>query len=158
MYLSYLSIENYRGIESLEVDFDPNINIIIGENGCNKSAVIDAIRLLYNLGEPIRDLSVSLSDFHEKAYKDGDSIKIETSKQITITYHFKGLTNAQKGAFYEYMVIDPGNSENDYAKIRLVTKIETENIPNLHTALGMLKARERTTKPLNCSSTITWEH
>lgn len=119
MYLSYLSIENYRGIESLEVDFDPNINIIIGENGCNKSAVIDAIRLLYNLGEPIRDLSVSLSDFHEKAYKDGDSIKIETSKQITITYHFKGLTNAQKGAFYEYMVIDPGNSENDYAKITL---------------------------------------
>jgi len=119
MYLSYLSIENYRGIESLEVDFDPNINIIIGENGCNKSAVIDSIRLLYNLGEPIRDLSVSPSDFHEKASKDGDSIKIETSKQITITYHFKGLTNAQKGAFYEYMVIDPRNSENDYAKITL---------------------------------------
>lgn len=125
MYLSYLSIENYRGIEYLEVDFDPNINIIIGENGCNKSAVIDAIRLLYNIGEPIRDISVSLSDFHEKALKEGDGIKIEISSKITITYHFKGLTNSQKGAFYEYMVIDPENNENDYAKISL--KYESRN-------------------------------
>ena len=125
MYLSYLNIVNYRGIESLEVDFDPNINIIIGENGCNKSAVIDAIRLLYNLGEPIRDISVSLSDFHEQASKEGDGIKIETAKQITITYHFKGLTNTQKGAFYEYMVIDPKDNENDFAKITL--KYEDRN-------------------------------
>ena len=136
MYLSYLSIENYRGIESLEVDFDPNINIIIGENGCNKSALIDSIRLLYNLGEPIRDLSVSLSDFHEKASKDGDSIKIETSKQITITYHFKGLTNAQKGAFYEYMVIDPRNSENDYAKITLSYKDRNGKYPQFTYSTG----------------------
>ncbi len=125
MYLSYLNIENYRGIEHLEVDFDPNINIIIGENGCNKSAVIDAIRLLYNLGEPIRDISVSLSDFHEKTFEDDGSLKIETAKQITITYHFKGLTNTQKGAFYEYMVIDPDDNENDYAKITL--KYEDKN-------------------------------
>jgi putative ATP-dependent endonuclease of OLD family len=125
MFLSYLSIENYRGIEFLEVGFDPDINIIIGENGCNKSAVIDAIRLLYNLGEPIRDISVSLSDFHEKASKDGDGIKVETTKQIIITYHFKGLTNPQKGAFYEYMIIDPEDNGNDFAKITL--KYEDRN-------------------------------
>lgn len=119
MHLSYLSIENYRGIEYLECNFDPNINIIIGENGCNKSAVIDAIRLLYNLGEPLRNISVTLSDFHEKISKEEDNIKIETAKQITITYHFKGLTNSQKGAFYEYMVIDPEDNKNDYAKITL---------------------------------------
>ncbi|UJH90569.1 AAA family ATPase [Antarcticibacterium sp. 1MA-6-2] len=114
-----MSIENYRGIDYLEVDFDPNINIIIGENGCNKSAVIDAIRLLYNIGEPIRDISVSLNDFHEKATKEEDEIKMETATKVTITYHFKGLTNSQKGAFYEYMVIDPDNKDNDYAKIKL---------------------------------------
>lgn len=120
MYLSYLEIRNYRGIEYLEMDFDPDINIIIGENGCNKSAVIDAIRLLYNLGEPIRDISVSLSDFHEMAHKEeSGELKIETSTHICITYHFKGLTNFQKGAFYEYMVIDPEDTDNDFAKITL---------------------------------------
>lgn len=119
MYLSFLEIENYRGIEQLQLDFDPNINIIIGENGCNKSAVIDAIRLLYNLGEPIRDISVSFNDFHEKVFDEGGILKIETAKTITITYLFKGLTISQKGAFYEYMVIDPNDSDNDYAKITI---------------------------------------
>jgi len=136
MYLSYLSIKNYRGIEYLEVDFDPNINIIIGENGCNKSAVIDALRLLYNLGEPIRDISVSLSDFHEKATKEGDQIKIETATQVTITYHFKGLSNSQKGAFYEYMVIDPDNNENDYAKITLQYENRNGKYPHFTYSTG----------------------
>lgn len=136
MYLSYMGIQNYRGIENLEVDFDPNINIIIGENGCNKSAVIDAIRLLYNLGEPIRDISVSLSDFHEKAKTEGDQIKIKTAKQVTITYHFKGLTNSQKGAFYEYMVIDPDNNENDYAKITLQYENRNGKYPHFTYSTG----------------------
>lgn len=39
MYLSKISIENYKGIEHLEVDFSPRINIIIGENGRCKSAL-----------------------------------------------------------------------------------------------------------------------
>ena len=136
MYLSYLNIENYRGIDYLEVDFDPNINIIIGENGCNKSAVVDAIRLLYNLGEPLRDISVSLSDFYEKASKDKDDTKIETSTQIVITYHFEGLTNSQKGAFYEYMVIDPEDNENDYAKITLQYENRNRKYPHFAYSTG----------------------
>lgn len=66
MYLASLKVENYKGIELIETEFDPKLNIIIGENGCGKSAIIDAIRLLYNIGEPIRELSVSSDDFHQK--------------------------------------------------------------------------------------------
>jgi len=142
MYLSYLNIENYRGIEHLEVEFDPNINIMIGENGCNKSAVIDAIRLLYNLGEPIRDISVSLSDFHEKTFEEDGSIKIETAKQIAITYHFKGLTNAQKGAFYEYMVIDSEDNENDYAKITLKYEDKYGKYPQFNFSTGDVEGQK----------------
>ncbi|MCK9436979.1 MAG: AAA family ATPase [Synergistaceae bacterium] len=142
MYLSYLNINNFRGIEHLEVDFDPSINIIIGENGCNKSAVIDAIRLLYNLGEPIRDISISLSDFHEKYFKEGENIKIETSIQITITYHFKGLTNSQKGAFYEYMVIDTEDDANDYAKITLQYENKNGKYPHFTYSTGDVEGQK----------------
>lgn len=148
MYLSYLRIRNYRGIELLELDFDPNINIIIGENGSNKSAVVDAIRLLYNIGEPIREISVSLSDFHEKASKVEDKIQIETATQITITYHFKGLTNSQKGAFYEYMVIDPNNQANDYAKITLQYENRNGKYPNFTYSTGDVEGQRADYKTL----------
>lgn len=117
MHLAYIKIENYKGIEVIETAFDPKLNIIIGENGCGKSAIIDAIRLLYNIGEPIRELSVSFDDFHQKSIDYGGSKIIQKSAVITITYIFKGLSTAQKGAFYEYMVIDPNKIEEDYAKI-----------------------------------------
>ena len=120
MYLSNLSIENFRGIKKMVLEFHKRINILIGENGSNKSAVIDSIRLLYNMGEPLRDLSVGFSDFHESITKnEDDSIKVERADKITISFEFRGLTASQKGALYEYMVIDPDDDTNEYAGITL---------------------------------------
>lgn len=129
MYLSKLFIENYRGIEKINIDFDAKINIIIGENGSCKSAVIDAIRLLYNIGEPMREISISLDDFHEKVTINNGVQTIDKSTLIRIIYEFRGLSIAQKGAFYEYMVIDPGNSENDHAKITISYEDKGEKYP-----------------------------
>lgn len=119
MYLASIKIENYKGIELIETEFDSKLNIIIGENGCGKSAMIDAIRILYNIGEPIKEISVSFDDFHQKILEVSGDKTIQKSTLVTITYIFKGLSTAQKGAFYEYMVIDPNKIEEDYAKISI---------------------------------------
>ena len=119
MYLSHIHIENYRGIRELDIEFSPDINIVVGENGSCKSALIDAIRLLYNLGEPIKDITITNDDFHEIKIIDEEKIEIEKSKEINIIYEFKGLTHLQKGAFYEYLVIDKENEEKDIARITL---------------------------------------
>jgi putative ATP-dependent endonuclease of the OLD family len=64
MYLSQIQIENYKGIKNLVVSFQTDINIIIGENGSCKTALIDALRLLYNLGKQQREIYVTSEDFH----------------------------------------------------------------------------------------------
>lgn len=142
MYLSKIAISNYKGIEKLEIDFDPNINIIIGENGCCKSAVIDAIRLLYNIGEPVREINVARDDFHEKVQEKDGVIEIVKSTLISITYEFKGLTPTQKGAFYEYMVIDPQDDKNDYAKITLRYEQKDGRYPQFSYTTGNLDGQK----------------
>jgi len=64
MYLSEINIHNYKGVSSLQVNFAPELNIIIGENGCRKTVLIDAIRLMYSLGNPKKDIYVNLEDFY----------------------------------------------------------------------------------------------
>lgn len=117
MYLSKLLIENFRGIQNLEAKFNPSINFIIGENGSWKSALIDAIRLLYALGESRREIFVSDNDF----FIDISSSDNSRAEIIKICYQFSGLSDGQKGALYEYMVIpDKNNPKEDYAQITLV--------------------------------------
>jgi len=143
MYLANIKVENYKGIELIETEFDPKLNIIIGENGCGKSAIIDSLRLLYNIGEPIRELSVSSDDFHQKIIDDGAGNKIiQKSDLITITYIFKGLSTAQKGAFYEYMVIDPKKKEEDYAKISISYEDKDGKYPNFSYNTGNIDGQK----------------
>jgi putative ATP-dependent endonuclease of OLD family len=115
MYLSSIHIENYKGIKTIHVNFQKDINVIIGENGSCKTALIDAIRLLYNLGDQQRELYVTVDDFYL-----GESV-------IAISYEFKDLTTDQKGAFYEYVVLGD-TEENDFAKITISYKKEKQKV------------------------------
>lgn len=45
MYIKELYIKNFRGIEELNFDFKPGVNVLIGKNNSSKTAIIDAIRL-----------------------------------------------------------------------------------------------------------------
>ena len=115
MYLSSINIKNFKGIKEMSVEFQKDINVIIGENGCYKTALIDAIRLLYNLGNQQRDIYVTVEDFYLG------------SEVIKITYDFKELSLNQKGAFYEYLVLTD-KEENDFARITLIYKKEKQKV------------------------------
>jgi len=123
MYLATLNIQNYKGVQSLSVNFDPKLNILIGENGCRKTALIDAIRLMYSLGNQKKDIYVNLEDFYF------DSATATQSRNIQLQYIFKGLSSEEKGALYEYLVMDAANPVNDYAQITLMYEFQDKGYP-----------------------------
>ena len=43
MRIDKLHIQNFRGIEDLELELNPNFNLFIGENGSGKTAILEAI-------------------------------------------------------------------------------------------------------------------
>ena len=122
MYLSKIYIKNFRGIKELTVNFDKKLNVIIGANGQLKTALIDAIRLLYNWGEPNRDIEVTKEDFHIELSRDEDgrTVATQTSK-IDLLYLFEDLSPDQEGAFYQYLVVKP---EGTVARVHLTYELK----------------------------------
>ncbi|MEN8254835.1 MAG: ATP-binding protein [Verrucomicrobiota bacterium] len=53
MYLSEISIKNFRLFESLDLKLNRGLNVLVGENDAGKTALVDAIR--YALGTNSND-------------------------------------------------------------------------------------------------------
>ena len=47
--IKQVSIENFRGFENLKLEFQPDLTVLIGENGAGKTAVLDCLALLLRL-------------------------------------------------------------------------------------------------------------
>ncbi len=112
MYLKSLEIRNYRGIEHLTLSFDSKINVIIGPNATCKTAVIDALRLFFQLGnnELETRLIVREEDFHRKKTEDDqDNIIYERLEPIELIYIFDDIKGSQLGAYKSYEYLDTDN-------------------------------------------------
>lgn len=111
MYLKTIYIKNFRGIKELRVSFNQKINVIIGSNGSYKTTLIDAIRLFYGWGDTNSNLEIGVEDFHRELIKDDNGENYEyTNNQITIEYTFDEMSDAQKGAFSDYIFMDSDKS------------------------------------------------
>lgn len=49
-FLKTLEVENFRSLKGAVFNFQPGLNVIIGANNAAKTAVVDALRIILNLG------------------------------------------------------------------------------------------------------------
>ncbi|MFP3324253.1 AAA family ATPase [Planococcus sp. SIMBA_160] len=105
MYLKNVSLTNFRkfgvGLDNepaVTIDFNPNFNIIVGENDSGKTAVIDAVR--YLLGSVSSDFEkIKEEDF----YTDSNG---NSSDFFYIEGVFTDLTDKEAGTFLEWLSFD----------------------------------------------------
>ncbi|NEV64912.1 AAA family ATPase [Thiorhodococcus minor] len=97
-----LTLLNFRGIETLHVDFTQRTTAFVGINGAGKSAFLDALaiglsQLTWRLdGQPLKARPIALDDIHEGA----------DFARITLTAQLRGeglqwsiVTNRLKGSY-----------------------------------------------------------
>lgn len=117
MYISSVTIENFRAFKEKTVfNFNPGVTVLVGENDCGKSTVIDAIR--YVLGTTDQNWQrVELSDYYQE----------NTENEIHITIVFDGLTVKEKAAFMECLTYA---KENEILIINWTAKYMTNVKPH----------------------------
>lgn len=123
MKIESLKIENVGGISSLSLDsFDPNLNIICGENGIGKTNILDSIASLFSNYEPI---SISVKSGFEqgciKSSVDGKVISRPIKKKYTnLTYKTWECVNDDENANFNLL----------YLKVNRVFKYRRESSIN----------------------------
>lgn len=63
MYISRVKIKNYRCLRSVDLKLNPDLNIVVGNNECGKSTLLDAIHLALSGTLNGRPLQVELHPF-----------------------------------------------------------------------------------------------
>lgn len=98
MYLAKLSIRNFRRLQSVDVDFQPGLNVLVGPNNIGKSAVVDALRaLLAGADEPYPKLTTD--DLH--CPKGG-----ERAGAIEFEFVFRELSSEDEADFLHALRVD----------------------------------------------------
>ena len=100
VYISEIRIENFRcfgtGDDRLILPLKTGLTVLVGENDTGKTAVIDALRLVFSTRDQ-EYFRVQESDFH---CPPGNA---ERRKEINIRCRLEGLTTRDKSAFPEYL-------------------------------------------------------
>ncbi|TAD91848.1 MAG: hypothetical protein EAZ99_00505 [Alphaproteobacteria bacterium] len=139
MYVKKLSLQNYRCFESLELEFKPGINCLIGTNGSGKTAVLDAIadcviRSLFKTAET----EIPLKD--RRRYKDGVFGSIEiiepNPNQWSVVFDLvidnkieKGVREILNELFHKWDYLrSVGSRAADLEKIRAPITVDVDSI------------------------------
>lgn len=85
MYLAQLDIKDFRKIKSVQLRFQPGLNILVGPNNIGKTAVVDALRALLS-GPDEYPLRLGVDDL--RLPKAGEI----APHAIVLKYVFRGLT------------------------------------------------------------------
>ncbi|MGL4669115.1 MAG: ATP-dependent nuclease [Methanobacteriaceae archaeon] len=95
MYLKKFKVKNFRLIKELELDFNPGVNVLIGENNSGKTTIIDALRICLGFKDQKRDIYVTKDDFHINQ-EDSDGLE-----DIEFNLSFKTNNDFEKSCFME---------------------------------------------------------
>lgn len=107
MHINKLTVKGFRIFEKeFSVTLNKGLNILVGENACGKSAVVDSIRLLLHEDEYGR-AGVEASDFHKP---HTEKSKATGSQRISIRAEIAGLSADQQVAFLPWL--DLNNPES----------------------------------------------
>ncbi|MEX1364627.1 MAG: AAA family ATPase [Nannocystaceae bacterium] len=95
MHLHQLRVENFRGFESLTLDFHREVTVLVGDNGSGKISVLEAIVLV--LANSLRAPDDDAGPFGDFATTDIRASATETRLSVTLDY--RGDRGEQFGGY-----------------------------------------------------------
>lgn len=117
MFLKELKLTNFRRFESLKVNFQKGLNVLVGENDSGKTAIVDAIRYILNT-KSFESIRFEPRDFYKPSKITGGNPQQERADTFTITAIFSDFEEQEAAKFIEWGYF---NEEKEF-ELRLFLK------------------------------------
>ncbi len=123
MHISRLNISNFRAFESLSINFQKGVNIIIGENNSGKSAIIDALRICLGYGKSDNTIYIQESDLH---IDSTDPNKKINTIQFDLFFDIDDSKPIERACFYDFISQDPDDPTKQTIQLHIKYVLETK--------------------------------
>jgi len=101
MFISKISIKGFRCFsDSCEIPLNKGLTVLLGENGSGKSAIIDALRLLFWEDEYGRSSAITVNNFWRPSNADKNS---PVSEKIRIDCEFSDLSESEQVKYLPWL-------------------------------------------------------
>lgn len=117
MHLSKVEIRNFRSFESLTMELQGGLNVLVGRNNTGKTNLLNAIR--HALG-PSASRGESLWLERDDFYRATAAASPATSMSVTLT--FSGLSEQQRSQFFEIVDFDLADLATSKAIVRFTAE------------------------------------
>ncbi|QXP65731.1 ATP-binding protein [Polaribacter sp. AHE13PA] len=104
MYLKKLKLLNFRSYKTIEVEFDENLNVIIGKNDIGKSTILEALDIFFGQGRTKMEIS-------DKNVFNGSKMEISCSFIIEKDKEYLIDTDVKTKLSSEYLLNSEGQLE-----------------------------------------------
>ncbi len=89
MYLKELTLHNFRCFHDLEVEFHPQLTVLVGSNGAGKTSILEgaavAVGTLFCAIDNVPSLKLHKSDGHLEAYRIGSNDDIQPQFPVEVS-------------------------------------------------------------------------
>ena len=88
MYIKTLTLQNFKGFDNIELDFHPNLNVIVGANGSGKTSVMEgaaiALSAMFVKMDGLSGWRIDKSQTHLKAFELGSTKDVQPQYPVTV--------------------------------------------------------------------------
>ena len=88
MYIKTLTLQNFKGFDNIELDFHPNLSVIVGANGSGKTSVMEgaaiALSAMFVKMDGLSGRRIDKSQAHLKAFELGSTKDVQPQYPVTV--------------------------------------------------------------------------